>query len=140
MYLVNPADAILGPKASELAGVASVHRAQRNAAVVTAVHVARDLYIEQLGDRVSTPRQVERYIHTWLVRNGADQYVSGHRKAIEDLVEAVWALAELPEADPMMLVDDEDWRGTPDEARDHLRSQYERDLQFSLNRITWKDR
>jgi hypothetical protein len=116
-----------------------------NTAVVTAVNVARDIYIEQHGNRYTTPDMVTSYISSWLLRNGADQYnrpadakVDHHISAhAHDLVEAVWALAELPQQDPLTLVDD-DYRGTSDEARQMLTNQYERDLQDALNRITWK--
>lgn len=111
-------------------------RIERDAAVVTAVHVARDWAIEQHGNAYGTWRYVASYMRSWLRRNGATE--AGLQVAV-DLTEAVWALSELPDADPLQLVDDT-WRGTSDEARDHLRSQYERDLQFALNRITWKDR
>jgi hypothetical protein len=49
----------------------------------------------------------------------------------------VWALAELPQQDPLTLVDD-DYHGTPEEAKQVLTARYERELQDALNRITWK--
>jgi len=107
-------------------------RMTRNAAVVTAVHVARDWAIEAHGNCYYTPGEVIQYMRGWLRRNGAS--VEG----VGDVVEAVWALAELPDQDPLTLVDD-DYRGTSEEARDMLQAQYERDLQHALSRITWKD-
>lgn len=111
---------------------------ERDAAVVTAVHVARDWAIEAHGNRVGTPRQVEHYMRGWLLRNGAvGSPALGFNSDVSDLVEAVWALAELPDADPLQLVDDT-WRGTSDEARSMLQRQYEDDLSSALSRITWK--
>mgnify|MGYP006959401024 CR=1 FL=1 len=116
---------------------ASDAKRQRDAAVVTAVHVARDWAIEAQGARYGVSRAVERYMALWLIRNGADRE-NLQTIDIADLVEAVWALAELPDADPLQLVDDT-YHGTSDEARDMLQAQYERELQDALDRITWKD-
>lgn len=107
----------------------------RNTAVVTAVHVARDWAIEQHGNRHFTEREVREYMRGWLRRNGANN--DGLSDILIDLVDAVWALAELPQQDPLTLVED-DYRGTSEEARDMLTAQYERDLTDALNRITWK--
>lgn len=108
---------------------------QRDAAVVTAVHVARDWAINLRGDNLEAEKHVGGYIHGWLLRNGAER--RPQMDVVEDLVDAVWALAELPQQDPLTLVDD-DYRGTSDEARAMLTAQYERDLQHALSRITWK--
>lgn len=112
----------------------------RKLAVVTAVHVARELYIEQMGNRYQTIGEVVSYISRWLTRNGAEAVVNNVHVSIHaaNLVDAIWNLAELPDADPLQLVDDT-WRGTSDEAHDTLQAQYERDLAAALNHITWKD-
>jgi len=115
---------------------ADLNRNVRNAAVVTAVNVARDIYIERHGKRLGTQSHVTLFITKWLRRNGAADGVL-HEPAA-DVVDAVWALAELPDQDPLTLVDD-DYRGTSDEARQMLTNQYERDLTHALSRITWKD-
>ena len=111
----------------------------RNAAVVTAVHVARDIYIDQMGDRYSTIGEVVSYISRWLIRNGAAPIVDNTHVSIwaANITDAIWNLAELPQQDPLTLVDD-DYRGTSDEARTMLTNQYKRELQDALNRITWK--
>ncbi len=116
---------------------ASDAKRQRDAAVVTAVHVARDWAIEQHGNRYGVDRQVEYYMVSWMTRNGA--VPESARAYACEIVDAVWALAELPDADPLQLVDDT-YHGTSDEARDMRQAQYERDLTDALNRITWKDR
>lgn len=117
---------------------ADFNRNVRDAAVVTAVHVARDWAIETHGNGYSTPNAVVAYMQTWLIRNGAKMYdCAPPQYVITQLVEAVWALAELPGQDPLTFVDD-DYRGTSDEARAMLTAQYERDLQHALSRITWK--
>lgn len=122
-------------RASDIASLDGARKLQRDAAVVTAVHVARDWAIEAHGNRYGTARKVTIYMRGWLIRNGANS--NGLSILADDLVEAVWALAELPDADPLQLVDDT-WRGTSDEAREMLQAQYERDLSDALARITWK--
>ena len=108
-------------------------RMTRQTAVRTAVEVARDWAIEETGNTPQTLDRVTHYMANWMLRNSGSMWV------MQDIIGAVWALAELDEgADPLTFVD-EDWPGTVTEALDYLRNGYERDLQHALNRITWKD-
>lgn len=114
---------------------------RRDAAVVTAVHVARDWAIERHGSGITAGNATARYMRGWLIRNGATNRLEPPALAeiAGELIDAVDQLVYLAEGnDPLLMVDD-DYRGTSIEAHDMLQAQYERGLTHALSRITWKD-